>query len=147
MFDNKKYLFVEFKIFDEVNNKSTIVNFIKNVNIINKLKAKMFLNNNIIKSKNIILNVNKNIITINNCQSLITVFIVTNFDFSIKRLVKVANSLNILANSIITILYKLQDKFNLSINKNFIFIFQRLESLNSKSDILSHIVNAHINVM
>ena len=67
MFDNKKYFFVEFKIFDKVNSKLTIINFIKNVNIVNKLKTKMLLNNNIIKSKNIMLNVNKNIVTINNC--------------------------------------------------------------------------------
>ena len=65
--DSKKYFFVKFKIFDKVNDKLTIINFIKNVNIINKLKAKMLLNNNIIKLKNIIFNVNKNIITINNC--------------------------------------------------------------------------------
>ena len=66
MFNNKKYFFVKFKIFDKINDKLTIINFIKNVNIINKLKTKMFLNNNIIKSKNIIFNVDKDIITINN---------------------------------------------------------------------------------
>ena len=64
---NNKFFFVKFKIFDKVNNKLTINKFIKNVNIVNKLKAKMFLNNNIIKLKNIIFNVDKDIITINNC--------------------------------------------------------------------------------
>ena len=65
--DNKKYLFVKFRIFDEVNSKLTIINFIKNVNIVNELKAKMFLNNNIIESKNIMFNIDKNITTINSC--------------------------------------------------------------------------------
>ena len=67
MFNNRKYFFVKFKMFNKVNNKLTIINFIKNVNIVNKLKTKMFLNNNIIRLKNIIFNVNKDIITINNC--------------------------------------------------------------------------------
>ena len=65
--DSKKYFFVKFRIFDKINDKLTIVNFIKNINIVNELKAKMFLNNNIIKSKNIMLNVDKNIATINSC--------------------------------------------------------------------------------
>ena len=67
VFDNKKYFFVKFKIFSKMNNKSAIVNFIKNVNIVNELKAKMFLDNDIIKLKNIMFNVDKNIVTINSC--------------------------------------------------------------------------------
>ena len=65
--NSKKYLLIEFKVFNELNDKSTIVIFIKNVNIINKLKIKMLLNNNIFESKNIVFDIDKNIATINNC--------------------------------------------------------------------------------
>ena len=71
----------------------------------------------------------------------------TNFDFLVKRLAKAANSLNILINSIITISYKLQSKFNLLINKDFMFIFQRLKLLDFKDNIFSYIVDVYINVM
>ena len=55
--------------------------------------------------------------------------------------------MSISINSIIIILYKLRSKFNLLIDKDFMFIFQWLKSLNFKSDIFSHIVDVYINVM
>ena len=55
--------------------------------------------------------------------------------------------MNILVNSIITILYKLRDKFNLLIDKDFMFTFQRLKSLNFENDIFSYIVDVYISVM
>ena len=65
--NNKKYLSIKFKVFNELNNKLTIVIFTKNVNIINELKIKIFLNNNIFESKNIVFNIDKNITIINSC--------------------------------------------------------------------------------
>ena len=65
--NNKKYLSIEFKVLNKLNDKFAIVTFIKNVNIINNLKIKMYLSNDIIDSKNIIFNVDKNTIIINSC--------------------------------------------------------------------------------
>ena len=138
---------IEFKVLNELNDKLTIVIFIKNVNIINNLKVKMFLSNNIIDSKNIIFNVNKNTTIINNCQNFITLLIVTNYNSLIKRLVKIINNFKILINFIITIFYKLRNKIILLINKNFIFISQRLKLLKFKSDIFLYIIDVYIKII
>ena len=145
--DSKKYLSIEFKMPDELNDKLTIATFTKNVNIINRLKTKLLLSNNILEPKNIVLDISKNVAIINSCQNLTTSLTVTNRGSPIKRLAKTADDLRVLANSIATILYKLRDKTDLSTNKNFMFIPQRLKSLKSESGILSHIVDAYTEVI
>ena len=130
-----------------MNDKSAIAIFIRNVNIINELKTKLLLKNNIINSKSIVFNVDKNIIIINNCQNFIISLTIINNDFSIKRLIKAVDDLKIFINSIITIFYKLKNKFDLLINKNFMFISQRFDRLKQKNDIFFHIVDVHIDVM
>ena len=90
-------------MFDELNDKSTIVTFTKNVNIINELKIKMFLNNDIFELKNIVFNIDKNITIIDNCQNFIILFIVINCNFLMKRLTKILDNFKISINFIITI--------------------------------------------
>ena len=47
----------------------------------------------------------------------------------------------------VTIFYKLRDKFDLSIDKDFMFISQRLKSLKFENDIFSHIIDVYIDVV
>ena len=62
-------------------------------------------------------------------------------------MIKTVNNFKISINFIITILYKLQNKIDLLIDKNFMFIFQRLKLLKFKSDIFLHIIDVYINVI
>ena len=55
-----KCLFIDFVIFDEINDKSTTICFIRYVYLINNLKINIFLNNDILKSKNIVFYIKKN---------------------------------------------------------------------------------------
>ena len=73
--------------------------------------------------------------------------IVTNRDSSIKRLIKIVDDFKILINFIITIFYKLRNKIDLLIDKNFMFIFQRLKLLKFEGGIFSHIVDIYIKII
>ena len=64
-----------------------------------------------------------------------------------KRLIKAIDDFKISINFIVTIFYKLRGKIGLSIDKNFMFIFQRLKSLRFENDIFSHIIDAYIKVV
>ena len=54
-----KYFFVNFRVSRLMNNKSIVICFIRYVYVVDDLKTKLFLNNNIIDSKNIIFNIEK----------------------------------------------------------------------------------------
>ena len=54
-----------------------------------KTKNKFFLNNDILNSKRININVNKQIIIIENCKNIKIQFNVINVKFSIKRVIRV----------------------------------------------------------
>ena len=89
MFINK-YIFVDFFIFNEIINKTIIVRFTRYVYIINDFKTNVFLNNNILKSKNIIFFVNKNKFIINNCDDfLILLKIIVKNNERVKRIIRV----------------------------------------------------------
>ena len=145
--DSKEYLPVEFRIPGEVNGKPAVASFTRNVNIVDGLKAKMLLGNDIIGPEDIVPNVGKGIATIGSCQGLTTALTVTNLGPPVKRLARAAGSLSIPANSMATIPYKLRGKSGLPTGRDFMFNPQRLESLGPEGGILSHIVDAHTGVV
>ena len=71
-----EYIIVDFNIVEKVDNKLTKICFIKYLHIVDKLKANIFINNDILKLKKMMLNINKNIININSCNNLIVSLIV-----------------------------------------------------------------------
>ena len=89
MFTNE-YIFVDFFIFNKIINETIIVRFTRYVHIVNNFKTNVFLNNNILKLKNIIFFVDKNKFIINNCDdfSILLKIIVKN-DERVKRIVRV----------------------------------------------------------
>ena len=66
-----KYIFINFFILNEIDNKTAIVCFIRYIHIVDNFKTNIFLNNNILRLKNIVLYINKNKLTINNCDNFI----------------------------------------------------------------------------
>ena len=54
-----KIFFVNFRILKLINNKLIVICFIRHVYVVDDLKTKLLLNNNIIDSKNIVLNIEK----------------------------------------------------------------------------------------
>ena len=106
----KKHLFIKSRIFGEIDDKTLIMFFIRYIYIVESLKIKMFVNNNILSFENIVFNVEKKFVTIDNCQNLIVKFNVTNNEFSIKRVVRFNFVIKIFAKSIVFISFKLRDK-------------------------------------
>ena len=147
MLESREYLPVDFSIPGELNGKPAVATFTRNVNIVDGLKAKMLLGNDIIGPEDIVPNVGKGIATIGSCQGLTTTLTVTNRGPPVKRLARAADGLNIPANSMATIPYKLRGKSGLPTGRDFMFTPQRLESLGPEGGILSHIVDAHTGVV
>ena len=108
----KKYFFIKFRIFDEIDDKTSIIFFIRYIYIVESLKTKIFVNKNILNFENIVFNVEKKFVIINNCQNLIVKFNVTNNEFSIKRVVRFNFAIKISTKSTVFISFKLRDKKN-----------------------------------
>ena len=66
-----EYIIVDFNIVEKVDDKSIKINFIKFLHVVDELKTNKLINNDILKSKKIMSNINKNIMNINNCDNLI----------------------------------------------------------------------------
>ena len=54
-----KYILIDFFMSNKIDNKAITVCFIRYIHIVNDFKINLFLNNNILKLKNIVLYVNK----------------------------------------------------------------------------------------
>ena len=112
-----------------------------------ELKTKIFLSNDIFDSKQMNINVEKQILIIDNCKNIKIQLNVTNTNSSIKRVVRVNEIIKISIKSITTISFKLRDKNNLFIERDFMFTSSRIERLNHDEDVLSHIIDVHIEIM
>ena len=85
--------------------------------------------------------------TIDNCKNIKIQLNVTNTDSSIKRIARVNEVIKISIKSTTTISFKLRDKNNLFIERDFMFTSSRIERLNHDEDVLSHIIDAHIEMI
>ena len=138
-----KHLFVSFRVSRLIDDKSIIVCFTRQVYIVDDLKTKLLLSNDIIDSKNIVSNIEKKKITINSCKNLIIKFNVKNADSIIKRVTRASNVTTIFVKSSTAILFKLREKEALSINRDFMFVSQRIDRLRNENDVLSHIIDVN----
>ena len=66
----KKYIFFNFCVSNTMKNKSTIICFIRHVYIFESFKIKILLDNDILNFEQIVFNVDKKIVIIDNCQDL-----------------------------------------------------------------------------
>ena len=129
------------------NKKSIIVNFIRYAYVVNNLKIKMFINNNIFDSKKMFVDLKNQKIIIENCKHITTSLKIINKNSSIKQIIKINNVTKILINFITIIFFKLRDKFNLLNKHDFMFVSQRVERLNIENNIIFHIVDVYIAVV
>ena len=119
-----------FRIFEiSINDENAIVTFIRQIYIMKKLKTKIFLDNDILSSKQMSINVNKQIVIIKNCKNIRVKLNVINVDSQIKRVARVNEIIKISIKSIFTISFKLRDKNSLFIERDFMFTLSRIERL------------------
>ena len=138
----KKHIFFNFRVSNKIKNEIVVIYFIRHVYIVESFKTKTLFDNDILNSKQIVFNVDKKIVIIDNCQNFVIKFNVINIDLSIKRIVRVNSIIKISIKFNVTISFKLRDKNNvLSIERNFMFVSKRIDRLNKNDDVLSHIIN------
>ena len=97
--------------------------------------------------KQIALNIVKKQLIIDSCQNIIVKLTVANRETPIKRIVRFAEKVKIFARFSIAIFFKLRDKFKLLVDRNFMFIFQRIDRLEASGGVLFHIVDVNIEVV
>ena len=142
------YISLIFRIFEvAIDDKNAIAIFTRRIYIVKKLKTKILMNNDILESKQININVNKQIVIIESCKNIKVQLNVTNADSQIKRVVRVSETIKISIKSTTTISFKLRDQNSLSTERDFMFISSRIERLNQNENVLSHIIDAHIEMI
>ena len=138
------YISLIFRIFDvTTDDKNAIAIFIRKIYIMKELKTKILLSNDILDSEQISINVEKQILTIDNCKNIKIQLNVTNTNSSIKRVARVNEVIKISVKSATIISFKLRDKNNLSTERDFMFTSSRIERLNHDENVLFHIIDAH----
>ena len=125
------------------NDENAIVTIIRQIYIMKKLKTNFFFDNDILNSKRINININKQIIIIENYKNIKIQFNVNNANLQIKRVIRVNEIIKISIRSIFTIFFKLREKNNLLIERDFMFTFSRIERLNSNENVFFHIIDAY----
>ena len=142
-----KYLSISFRILEQiVDESSTIVSFTRHVYIVEKLKIKIFIENNIFNSKLIILDIDKSKLTIENYKKIIIKLNIKNVDLLVKRVVHFNNVIKVLTKFNIAIFFKLRDN-SLFIDRDFIFVLKKINRLENEDDVLLYIVDVHIAIV
>ena len=142
------YISLKFRISGtDVNGKSTIDIFTRRVYVVKSLKTKILLSNDILEPEKMSIDVNKRILTMNSCKNLKIQLSIVSADSTIKRVVRASEVIKISVKSLITILFKLRGKSALSVDRDFMFHFARIVRLDNGDDVLSHIIDAHIEVV
>ena len=105
------------------------------------------LKNNILKSKEIILNINKNILNINSCDNFVTLLIVIIREKKrIKHVVRLQTIIIILIHFCLAISIKMRNN-KLFVDRNFMFNFTDINRFDKKNGVFSHIVNVNFFVI
>ena len=141
-------MILNFKIFDISKDKSIVASFSRRVYLVDDLKTKILIENDILSTKRIVLNLDKEQMIIDSYQDIIVqMYIVNRTDSSTKRAIISKDTVTISTNSIKTMSFRLRDKQALSNDRDFMFIFKYIDDLDYESDVLSYIVDANIAVV
>ena len=97
-----------------------------------------------IDSKHIVFDIEKKKIIIDNCKELTIKLNVKNVESTINRVIRVNNVIKISIKFNTTISFKLRDKKKLFIDRDFMFIIQRIDRLKIDDNVLSHIIDVYI---
>ena len=137
-----EYIFINFTISNEMNEKSINVTFIRHIYIVKNLKTNIFLNNDILKSKNIVFHVDKKKIIIENCDNFFTsLIVITKNEKRVKRIVRTQINAVISTHFCSAISIKIRDR-KLS-NRDLMFNFEHIERLDKKNEIFTHIIDVN----
>ena len=111
LLNSTKHLSLYLYIFNKIINESiTIACYTRYIYIIDDLKIKFLIINNIIELKPIFFDVRKKKFIIKNCQKFIIKLIIINVECFVKRVTRFNNTIKILIKFKTTIVFKLREK-------------------------------------
>ena len=143
-----EYLPVTFRVpGTAADGSSAVATFTRHVYIVDGLKAKVLLGNDILGPEQIALDIAKEQLTIGSCQNMTAKLTVANRGAPVKRIVRSAEGVKIPARSSTAIPFKLRGKSKLPADRDFMFIPQRIDRLGASGGVLSHIVDANTGVV
>ena len=141
LFISKKII-LNFIIFEKFDNDSIKTSFIRYVYIVNNLKIKLSINNNILNLKNMIFYINKSKFIIKSCDNFITSLYVTfRKNERVKRTIRFLTIIIILFHSCAVVSIKYKNE-KLSHNRDFMFNFYNVDRLDVEKKIF-YIVNVN----
>ena len=142
LFISKK-IALNFTIFNKIDDELIKICFIRYVYIVDDLKIKLFINNDIFESKNMIFYVNKNKLIIKSCDNFITSLHVTyKKNERVKRTIRSLTIIIILFYSCGAVLMKYKNE-KFSHNRDFIFNFYDVDRFDVEKEMFFHIVNVN----
>ena len=131
---------IDFSVSSKVNDKSVTTCFIRYVYLMNDLKINILLDNDILKSKNIVFHVKKEKLTINSCEDFFaSLNVITKNDVRVKRTIRAQVNVTIFAHSCFVISIKLRE-FKLS-NRDMLFNSNHIKRFDKKNEVFVHLVN------
>ena len=135
-----EYLFIDFTISNEMNEKMINVTFIRHVYIVKNFKTNIFLSNDILKSKNIVFHVDKRKIIIENCDNFfVSLIVIIKDEERVKRIVRTQTNAIISTHFCFAISIKIRDR-KLS-NRDLMFNLEYIERLDKKNEVFAHIID------
>ena len=144
---NSKYFIVNLYIQKIKFDDETAVIYIKrDVYLINDLRAKMFINVNIIKSKKMTFDLQIDKFIINNCDVIASLICQSSHNYRcVNCTASIQHAIIISTHIIVEMFFKLKNSSKLFTERNFSFQFNSiLFQLNEKDDVMTHILNVKI---
>ena len=111
--------------------------------LVNEIKANIFVNMNVMKSKNMILNFDKKIFIIPTCQEIEVVISIERKKARIERTIRAVVQITISVKMIMIISIRLRNA-TLFKNKNYSFFFKIEQHLKSKGNFFAHVMKSEM---
>ena len=136
-----EYIFIDFTISNEMNKKLINVTFTRHVYIVKNFKTNFFLNNDILKSKNIVFHVDKKNHYWTCDKFFASLIVIIKNEKRVKHIVRTQINTIISTHFCFAISIKIRNR-KLS-NRDFMFNFEHIQRLNKKNEIFAHIIDVN----
>ena len=141
-----EYVMIDFYIFEvTVANTFDKTHFIREIHLIDNLSIKIFIDVNVITSKEMIIDVDRQTVTINNCDVTTKLHVISR-DKRVNRVIKFLKQLIISSHTHITISIKIREQ-TLSTNRDYFFHSLKNSRLKAKDDFFAHIIDVNLIVV
>lgn len=143
MVTSTEHLPLTFKVPGTVNGKPAVACFTRMVNIVDGLKAKMLIGNDILCPERITLNMGQELMIIGSCQNLVAKLTVTHKGIPVRRVARATGLVKVPARSSTMVAFKLRGKSTLPAGRDYMFTPQAIDSLGPDGGVMAHIIDAN----